>query len=200
MKKILTGISILGISPLITTANAQDYSAQIDTLQNETLKIKQEMKAEKSKAYFLKGKGLSIKSSDGKYKFELKGRIMYDVGGVLDYENTAANGTTSELQEHGFGSEFRRPRFSIKGEVGDGWGFAFQPDFADGNDDTSNRTVGIKDALIYKKIKGFGKLTLGNQKVAAGLYENTSSNNLIFMERPMHNETMNFGHRGRLWL
>ena len=27
---------------------------------------------------------------------------MYDVGGVLDYENTAANGTTSELQEHGF--------------------------------------------------------------------------------------------------
>ena len=60
---------------------------------------------------------------------------------------------------------------------------------------TSNRTVSIKDALIYKKIKGFGKLTLGNQKVAAGLYENTSSNNLIFMERPMHNETMNFGHR-----
>ena len=50
--------------------------------------------------------------------------------------------------------------------------------------------VSIKDALIYKKIKGFGKLTLGNQKVAAGLYENTSSNNLIFMERPMHNETM----------
>ena len=195
MKKILTGISILGISPLITTANAQDYSAQIDTLQNELLKIKQEMKAEKSKAYFLKGKGLSIKSSDGKYKFELKGRIMYDVGGVLDYENTAANGTTSELQEHGFGSEFRRLRFSIKGEVGDGWGFAFQPDFADGNDDTSDRTVSIKDALIYKKIKGFGKLTLGNQKVAAGLYENTSSNNLIFMERPMHNETMNFGHR-----
>ena len=47
MKKILTGISILGISPLITTANAQDYSAQIDTLQNELLKIKQEMKAEK---------------------------------------------------------------------------------------------------------------------------------------------------------
>ena len=52
MKKILTGISILGISPLITTTNAQDYSAQIDTLQNELLKIKQEMKAEKSKLIF----------------------------------------------------------------------------------------------------------------------------------------------------
>ena len=52
MKKILTGISILGISPLITTTNAQDYSAQIDTLQNELLKIKQEMKAEKVKLIF----------------------------------------------------------------------------------------------------------------------------------------------------
>ena len=52
MKKILTGISILGISPLITTANAQDYSAQIDTLQNELLKIKQEMKAKKVKLIF----------------------------------------------------------------------------------------------------------------------------------------------------
>ena len=39
--------------------------------------------------------------------------------------------------------------------------------------------VSITDILI----KGFGKLTFGNQKAAAGLYENTSSNNLIFMEQ-----------------
>ena len=87
MKKILTGNSILGISPLISTANAQDYDAQIDALQNELLKIKQEMKSNKSQAYFKKGKGLSIKSTDGKYEFQIKGRIMYDVigGNFADY-------------------------------------------------------------------------------------------------------------------
>ena len=196
MKKIYLGISAIATAAIFTSANAQDYGAQIDALQNELLKMKQEMNSEKGKAYFSKGKGLSVKSSDGKYKFAIKGRIMYDVGGVLNYDTTDADGvTTTEEQEHGLGTEFRRLRFSIKGEVGDGWGFAFQPDFADGSDDTSDRTVVFKDALIYKKIKGFGKITVGNQKVAAGLYENTSSNNLVFMERPMHNETMNFGHR-----
>lgn len=150
---------------------------------------------DKGKAYFEKGKGLRVKSTDGKYKFQIKGRIMYDVGGILDYEGTLADGTTGKLTEGGLGSEFRRLRFTIKGEVGNGWGFAFQPDFADGSDNASDRTVVFKDALIYKKMKGLGKLTFGNQKAAAGLYENTSSNNLIFMERPMHNETMNFGHR-----
>ena len=51
------------VSALFSGANAQDYDAQIDALQNELLKIKQEMKSDKSKAYFKKGKGLSIKSS-----------------------------------------------------------------------------------------------------------------------------------------
>ena len=97
-----------------------------------------------------------------------------------------------------FGQEFRRLRFSIKVKIGDGWALAFQPDFAETISDNSN-TGGkgvIKDALIYKKaFKGFGKIDFGNAKSAGGLYENTSSNNLIFMERPMYNETMNFGHR-----
>ena len=112
---------------------------------------------DKGKAYFEKGKGLRVKSTDGKYKFQIKGRIMYDVGGILDYEGTLADGTTGKLTEGGLGSEFRRLRFTIKGEVGNGWGFAFQPDFADGSDNASDRTVVFKDALIYKKMKGLGK-------------------------------------------
>ena len=194
--KILTGVAVMTSLAFVNGANSQDYGAQIDSLQNEILKMKQQMNSgDKGKAYFEKGKGLRVKSMDGKYKFQIKGRLMYDVGGILDYEGTLADGTTGKLTEGGLGSEFRRLRFSIKGEVGNGWGFAFQPDFADGSDNESDRTVVFKDALIYKKMKGMGKLTFGNQKAAAGLYENTSSNNLIFMERPMHNETMNFGHR-----
>jgi phosphate-selective porin len=196
MKKLYSGIAIMAMSGLISNAKAQDVGAQIDALQNEILKMKEQMsKGDKGKAYFEKGKGLRIKSTDGKYKFQIKGRIMYDVGGILDYDGTLADGTTGKITEAGLGSEFRRLRFTLKGDIGNGWGFAFQPDFADGGDDLADRTVIFKDALISKSIKGFGKLTFGNQKAAAGLYENTSSNNLIFMERPMHNETMNFGHR-----
>ena len=108
MKGLNYGIAVMTFGAMASSVIAQDYGTQIDALQNELLKMKQEMNSEKNKAYFVKGKGLSIKSIDGKYKFAIKGRIMYDVGGVLDYENTAADGTTTELQEHGLGTEFRR--------------------------------------------------------------------------------------------
>ena len=64
---------------------AQNYDKQIDALQNELLKMKQEMNngSDKSKAYFKKGKGLSIKSNDGKYSFQIKGRLMYDIAQLL---------------------------------------------------------------------------------------------------------------------
>ena len=191
MNKLKLPLAVLAVSAMTSQAHAQDYDAQIDALQNELLKIKQDMSGGKDKAYFNKGKGLRVKSSDGKYSFQIKGRLMYDIAGLADYETASGN----VAQDNGFGSEFRRLRFTLKGDIGDGWGFAFQPDFADGSDDASDRTVVFKDALIYKKIKGFGTITVGNQKAAAGLYENTSSNNLIFMERPMHNEMFNLGHR-----
>lgn len=191
---VLAGITTIFFASSVLAD--KNYDAQIDALQNEILKIKQAQNTpDKNQAYFKKGKGLSIESIDGKYSFQLKGRIMYDMAGVLSYERDDAGTVSDVAMDNGWGSEFRRLRFSIKGEVGDGWGFAFQPDFADGGDDSSDRKVVFKDALIYKKWKGVGKFTFGNQKAAAGLYENTSSNNLIFMERPMHNEVMNFGHR-----
>lgn len=184
-------LSLLLVILFAVPAYSKDKS--IDLLQNRILKIEEKLnKSEsKSKAYFSKGNGLSIKSYDGKYKFALKGRMMYDIGGLLNYKLDDSDVS----MDNGFGSEFRRLRFSLKSEVGNGWGFAFQPDFADGGDDSADRKVIVKDALMYKKIKNVGKFTFGNQKAAAGLYENTSSNNLMFMERPMHNEVMNLGHR-----
>mgnify|MGYP001162828310 FL=1 len=196
-KLLVTGaiMAVMGFS-----SQAVSTEAQIDALQNEILKIKQEMASDKSKAYFKKGKGLSIKSSDGKYSFQIKGRLMYDFSAITAGNDTVDN--PSRADNIGtFGNEFRRARFSIKGEVGDGWGFAFQPDFAETvSDNVSGSTSGpkgvdVKDALIYKKIKGFGKLSIGNVKSAGGLWENTSSNSILFMERPMYNEAANLAHR-----
>ena len=44
---------------------------------------------------------------------------------------------------------------------------------------------------ISKAFKGFGKLYFGNAKSAGGMWENTSSNSILFMERPMYNEAAN---------
>ena len=68
MKKFYCGLAASAISLLYSNAHSQDYGAQIDALQNELLKMKQEMnKGTNNKAFFKKGKGLSIESSDGKY-------------------------------------------------------------------------------------------------------------------------------------
>ena len=196
MKRLFISTAIASVMAMSTDAkSAGEYDAQIDALQNELLKIKQEMGSDKSKAYFKKGKGLSIKSTDGKYSFQIKGRAMYDMGLITSNRFGALQGQDS------FGSEFRRLRFSIKANVGDGWGIAFQPDFAEtvadnvGGSSSGPKGVDVKDAIISKKLKGVGKISVGNQKAAAGMWENTSSNSLLFMERPMHNEAMNWGHR-----
>ena len=73
MKKLSCLIALASVGATVSYANAQDYSAQIDALQNELLKIKQEMsKGGDNKAYFKKGKGLSVISADGKYSFQIK--------------------------------------------------------------------------------------------------------------------------------
>ena len=210
MKKFYAGLAVIGTSAFFSGANAQDYDAQIDALQNELLKIKQEMGKSSSKAYFKKGKGLSIKSSDGKYEFAIKGRAMFDMAALLggnslaDYSTTGATGcdNCSRADDIGtFGQEFRRLRFSIKVKIGDGWALAFQPDFAETVSDNSNtggKGVDVKDAYISKAFKGFGKLYFGNAKSAGGMWENTSSNSILFMERPMYNEAANLAHRAGL--
>ena len=159
MKKYYFGLALMA-GTLFSNANAQDYSAQIDALQNEILKMKQEMSkgSGDSKAYFKKGKGLSIKSSDGKYEFKIGGRMMYDLTQLLDYESGISDMTQVETG-NGFGSEFRRLRFDIKGKIGNGWAWVLQPDFAEGANNSKVRNVVIKDANISKSIKGVGKLS-----------------------------------------
>ena len=199
MKKIfgtIAAFSGVGVAAMFNAAHADQ--AQIDALQNAVLELKQEMSKEKSKAYFNKGKGLSIKSNDGKYEFQIKGRLMADFSAILGGNDVLSNPSRADSIGT-YGNEFRRARFSIKGKIGDGWGFAFQPDFAETVADNTNSTgakgVDVKDALIYKGIKRIGKISIGNVKSAGGMWENTSSNSLLFMERPMYNEAANLAHR-----
>ena len=198
MKKLSCLIALASVGTTVSYANAQDYSAQIDALQNELLKIKQEMsKGGDNKAYFKKGKGLSVISADGKYSFQIKGRAMYDISHIGGFDDSSVSQDTDNKIDS-FGAEFRRLRFSLKVGLGDGWSLAFQPDFAETiADDTGEggKGVDVKDAFIKKKIKGFGSLMFGNAKSAGGYWENTSSNSILMMERPMYNEFANLAHR-----
>ena len=200
MKKFYCGLAASAISLLYSNAHSQDYGAQIDALQNELLKMKQEMnKGTNNKAFFKKGKGLSIESSDGKYSFQIKGRAMYDISHIDGMTNDSSVGHANKFDS--FGAEFRRLRFSINVGLGDGWSLAFQPDFAETISDDSNtngKGVDVKDALIKKKIKGIGSFMFGNAKSAGGYWENTSSNSILMMERPMYNEFANLAHRAGL--
>ena len=200
MKKFYCRLAALVLSLGYSHANSQDYSAQIDALQNELLKMKQEMnKGTNNKAFFKKGKGLSIESSDEKYSFQIKGRAMYDISHIDGMTNDSSVGHANKFDS--FGAEFRRLRFSIKVGLGDGWSLAFQPDFAETISDDSNtngKGVDVKDAWIKKKIKGIGSFMFGNAKSAGGYWENTSSNSILMMERPMYNEFANLAHRAGL--
>ncbi len=54
-EKIFTGIAVMTAAAYVSQANSQDYGAQIDALQNELLKMKQQMNTgDKGKAYFEK--------------------------------------------------------------------------------------------------------------------------------------------------
>ena len=105
MKKFYCRLAALALSLGYLNANSQDYTAQIDALQNELLKMKQEMnKGTNNKAFFKKGKGLSIESSDGKYSFQIKGRAMYDISHIDGMTNDSSVGHANKFDS--FGAEF----------------------------------------------------------------------------------------------
>lgn len=74
------------------------------------------------------------------------------------------------------GSEVRRARFFISGDIADGWSYKAQYDLASSSD--------IKD--LYIRYSGdIGKITIGQSKVPFGLEELTSSKYVTFMERAL---------------
>lgn len=95
------------------------------------------------------------------------GRIHFDA-------MTADDGVT----ELGSGTEFRRARIGLKGNVADDWSYKAEYDFADGD-------AAFKDVyLAYTGWTG-GEILFGNFKTGFSLEEETSSNYITFMERAL---------------
>lgn len=110
----------------------------------------------------------SIKSCDGLFEMNLRGRLMFDAGFISDDDDTMDIEAT----------EVRRARLGIEGKAWKDIKYKFEIDFADNE-------VDAKDAYLQWK-PGWGggtKLTFGQFKTPNSLEEQTSSRYITFVER-----------------
>jgi phosphate-selective porin OprO/OprP len=112
--------------------------------------------------------GISIKTDDGRFEAGLGGRIHYDLN-IVDGDDAGPSG--ADLSD----VFFRRARLTLSGKAY-GWEYKFEQDFAGG-------APTERDLYIATKL-GPGKVLLGQFKPFRGMEEQTSSNEITFMERP----------------
>lgn len=123
--------------------------------------------------------GLRFESPDKKYKFKLGGRIHYD-GQFFDADDdtkTAVETGTNRIED---GTELRRTRIEMSGEVAEHTEWALGIDFGSGTTNFRNAYVGLKNESL-PNVRG------GQFKEPYGLEQLTSSNNTTFTERSLMN-------------
>lgn len=120
--------------------------------------------------------GIKVKSDDGQFVGELKGRLHLDAY-IFDNDGTTSNEG---------GSNFRRLRLAGESTMYGVYKGKIEIDFRSSNtagasvDATDTR---IRDAYLQHTAFGPGALTVGQFKTPMGLEELTSSNVITFIER-----------------
>jgi len=123
--------------------------------------------------------GIKIKSADGRFEASIGGRIHLDHYSFSE-DTDARIGTTAygsaTLANRG-ATNFRRARLTLQGKAY-GWSYKFEEDFS-----ATAPTAGFRELWIGTTV-GPGELILGQHKPFRGMEELTSSNDIMFMERP----------------
>ncbi|WP_045365566.1 OprO/OprP family phosphate-selective porin [Methyloceanibacter caenitepidi] len=165
---MLAGAAALGVA----TGSAPAVQAQgLTEAQYQRLKseVKKELAEEGGTDLKVKWKGApELSSSDGKFKFKVRGRLNVDYNGIDQDEAITGDPDVSAV-------ELRRARIGVEGVVFSDVGYKFEIDFAgDG--------ASVKDAYIEYSGLPFD-ITVGNFKPYNSLEEMMSANYLTFMER-----------------
>jgi len=197
---LLAGVSafrILGISGA-STAHAQDIEqlqAQMRAMQAQMNELQRQVnEAKATSGSYGGGNDLDLKvkwkgapelsSSDGKFKFKVRGRINLDYASIDQDTRITGEDDINAV-------ELRRARIGVEGVVYYDWKYKFEVDFA-GNESE------IKDAyLAYANWAAWEKseIILGNHFVANSLEEMTSSRFITFLERASFIEAFELDRR-----
>lgn len=131
--------------------------------------------------------GFQIKSEDGNFEAKIGGRIHFDANYYVDEDdiNAGAQNTRNDFF-------FRRARLSLEGRAYD-FTYKFENDFA--NSSGGAQGDSFKEMWIGKKVAKNINLRLGQAKPYRGMEELTSSNEILFMERPMSTATGIYGEQ-----
>ena len=124
-------------------------------------------------------KGAPEIKGEGGWSFKPRGRLQYDAGFTSVPSSTG--------RSDGFGSEARRARLGVSGDMPGGFGYKFEVDFA-GND------VAVTDALISYEA-GDAEITVGQFNNFQSLEELTSSLHTSFIERAAFTDAFGFERR-----
>ena len=163
--KILTLLPVLAI---VATGNAQDSEppagdpADLRTYWNNSLRLE---------------------NGDGSIKLRIGGRLHYDWG------HTSASSTLGESFSFPRGTETRRARMYMMGDLFEDVGFRIEYDFSNGE----ARSIALYMTLAETPL---GNVTLGRTKEPMGLERQTSSNDLTFLERSLPMSVVSFRSPG----
>jgi phosphate-selective porin OprO/OprP len=197
---LLAGAGVIGILAAgSTSARATDVQqleamlkamqAQMAVLQKQVQEAKAAAAAAQASAANSGGSDLDLKvkwkgapelsSSDGKFKFKVRGRVMTDYDHV-DQSELGIPGVPSTRQGDISAVELRRARLGVEGVVFYDWKYKFEADFADNE-------VAVKDAYVayanWWKSLEMSEIRAGNFYVYDSLEEITSSRFITFNER-----------------
>ena len=156
-------------------------AARIDSLEAELTQAESapQASAESSDETSIEWKGAPVISTESGWSFKPRGRLQIDAGSIGAPFSTGA--------DTGFGSEIRRARLGVEGDIPGGFGYKFEVDFAGGE-------VEIVDAIATY---GHGGLTIsaGQHNTFQGLEELTSSRFISTMERAAFTDAFGFERR-----
>ena len=193
---LLAGAGAIGLlASGIPGAQAQDLKevqAQIEALQATVKALQKQVQeaqtqsaAAQTAAASVKDSDLDLKikwrgapelsSSDGKFKFKVRGRLQADYSAINQDEAITGRPDVNA-------AEIRRARLGVEGVVFYNVKYLVEADFADDK-------VALKDAYVeYTGLADGLSLRAGNFKTPNSIEEMTSGNYLTFMERAAFQE------------
>ncbi|MFZ1742214.1 MAG: porin [Pontixanthobacter sp.] len=124
-------------------------------------------------------KGAPKISGKGGWSFKPRGRLQYDAGSYSVPNSTG--------RAEGFGSELRRARLGVEGDIPGGFGYKFELDFASGAAEAADAYLSYQDGGL--------EVIVGQHNNFQSLEELTSSLNSSMIERAAFTDAFNFERR-----